>query len=274
MLEHLQLSLRPTLFTLGVVPDNIIQAHGSFATQRCIECKRPYVDEKMQQCISRSVVPRCDHEDCHGLVKPDIVFFGEALPPDFHKQLMLPRYVSVVYNACREYAHDFACSSDKSFSPASIPIRWSRWKSHADMLRIIYSESDLCIIMGTSLTVQPFASLPQLCCAGTPRLLINRERVGGLGTRPDDVVILEDCDSGIRRLAAALGWIDELERAWTRTQGIQVVANKANPQTDPDDLEQRIDRLAEEIDDSLKLSRDHRKYLQTLTGSVSDQDHR
>lgn len=34
------------------------------------------------------------------------------------------------------------------------------------------------IVIGTSLQVQPFASLPQYCKPGVPRLLINREAVG------------------------------------------------------------------------------------------------
>lgn len=38
---------------------------------------------------------------------------------------------------------------------------------------------DLLIVMGTSLKVQPFASLTGRVSAAVPRLLINRERVGG-----------------------------------------------------------------------------------------------
>lgn len=53
-------------------------------------------------------------------------------------------------------------------------------------------EADLCIVMGTSLTVQPFASLPQMTQDDTPRVLINQEQVGGLGSRADDVLLLGD----------------------------------------------------------------------------------
>lgn len=61
----------------GVPEKKIIEAHGSFATQRCIECKRPYDDEKIKKAVINSAIPRC--ERCNGLVKPDIVFFGEAV---------------------------------------------------------------------------------------------------------------------------------------------------------------------------------------------------
>lgn len=58
-----------------------------------------------------SVIPKC--EECEeGVVKPDVVFFGEMLPERFH------------YFADRDFVH-----------------------------------ADLLIIMGSSLVVQPFASL-------------------------------------------------------------------------------------------------------------------
>ena len=55
----------------------IVEAHGSFATQRCIECKAPYDAEKMKEVIMKMAIPKC--EKCKGLVKPDIVFFGEGV---------------------------------------------------------------------------------------------------------------------------------------------------------------------------------------------------
>lgn len=147
----------------GVPDEAIIEAHGSFATQRCIECKTAYPEDLMNKAISAKEVPYCTIPQCNGLVKPDIVFFGEQLPEYFFQNRTLP------------------------------------------------AQADLCIVMGTSLSVQPFASLPDFCNEDVPRLLINRERVGSLGSRTDDVLLLEDCDSGARKLAVALGWEDELE---------------------------------------------------------------
>lgn len=61
----------------GVPDDKIIEAHGSFATQRCIDCGAPYDDDLIKVHIKEKTIPRC--EGCRGLVKPDIVFFGEAV---------------------------------------------------------------------------------------------------------------------------------------------------------------------------------------------------
>lgn len=59
----------------------IIEAHGSFATQRCIECRTPFDAEKIKKAVLSDgiEVPRCERKRCGGLVKPDIVFFGEAV---------------------------------------------------------------------------------------------------------------------------------------------------------------------------------------------------
>jgi len=75
----------------GVPIDKIVEAHGSFATQRCIDCKHPYPDEAIQECIlggpdenGEVRIPQCERKGCGGLVKPDIVFFGEGVRFSFH----------------------------------------------------------------------------------------------------------------------------------------------------------------------------------------------
>ncbi len=91
-------------------------------------------------------------------------------------------------------------------------------------------------------------------------VLINSEAVGGLGSRSDDVLILGDCDAGVRKLAAALGWLEELEALWAKTQ-------PEKPQEKPDEppktkdqkIEDEVERLTAEVDHALKISGDHDK---------------
>lgn len=200
----------------GVPADKMVEAHGSFATQRCIDCKTPYSDENIKEAIAIKEVPYCERVNCGGLVKPDIVFFGEALPESFFLNRALP---------------------------------------HA---------ADLAIVMGTSLTVQPFASLPMLVREETPRILINMERVGGLGSRPDDVLILEDCDTGVRKLADALGWRDELEALWksTRPEEPEKKVGHEKPKDKQAELEASIEELTKGVEKTLKLSEDHQKQFE------------
>ena len=196
----------------GVPEDKIVEAHGSFARQSCIECHSSYPEDLMKKAIDAREVPHCQTPQCNGLVKPEIVFFGEQLPENFHRNRALPR------------------------------------------------EADLCIVMGTSLTVQPFASLPGFCGDHVPRVLINLERVGDLGSRADDVLLLGDCDTGVRRLANALGWMDELESAWQATRSLPIedsTVRSAPAKSKDEKLHDEIASLTEDVDKSLRISNDY-----------------
>ena len=195
----------------GVPDDKIVEAHGSFARQCCIECKTPYPHDLMKEAIEKRNVPHCLTPQCNGLVKPEIVFFGEGLPEEFHKNRALP------------------------------------------------TAADLCIVMGTSLSVQPFASLPDFCSEGVPRVLLNLEHVGSLGSRPDDVLLLGDCDAGVRKLASALGWLEELEAVWIQTSPDDgTKQGETTPIKSKDEiLEDEIAKLTKEVDKSLQISSIH-----------------
>eukprot|EP00741_Cyanophora_paradoxa_P007889 tig00001224_g7633.t1 len=65
----------------GIEPELLVEAHGSFAGARCIDCRLPYDTEFMRAEVMAGKIPRCP--DCKGLAKPSIVFFGEGLPPRF-----------------------------------------------------------------------------------------------------------------------------------------------------------------------------------------------
>ncbi|XP_061073069.1 NAD-dependent protein deacetylase sirtuin-2 isoform X2 [Conger conger] len=95
-------------------------------------------------------------------------------------------------------------------------------------MKMDFPRCDLLIIMGTSLQVQPFASLVSRVPKSTPRLLINMEKTGqsdalmgmlGFGGGMDfdsakayrDVAYLSTCDEGCLALADLLGWKAELE---------------------------------------------------------------
>ncbi|PNS20632.1 Conserved oligomeric Golgi complex subunit 4 [Sphaceloma murrayae] len=194
----------------GVPDDKIVEAHGSFANQSCIECKRGYPDKEIREHIESGKVPHC--KTCDGLVKPEIVFFGEQLPEVFHRNRELP------------------------------------------------AEADLCIVLGTSLQVQPFASLPSYCRDGVPRVLINKEQVGGLGSRTDDLLLLGDCDKGVRKLAEACGWADELEALWAQTapKSAGDLGKQAGEPKDRDEaLQDEVDKLTREVDETLDISKSH-----------------
>lgn len=196
----------------GVSDTKIVEAHGSFATQRCIDCKTPYPDNLMKESVQASRVPHCQTPECNGLVKPDIVFFGEALPHRFFEHAHVPQL------------------------------------------------SDLAIIIGTSLTVQPFASLPQAVPEGVPRVLFNMERVGDLGTRADDVCVLGNCDDSARSLAEELGWTAELQKLFRAKGGKDTLISTAEQDKSDthDSVESNIEKITSDIGSNLTIGDDDR----------------
>ena len=58
--------------------ENVIELHGNLEEYVCMSCGRRYPSEKVEELLKTEEVPRC--EECGGLLKPNVVFFGEALP--------------------------------------------------------------------------------------------------------------------------------------------------------------------------------------------------
>lgn len=89
-------------------------------------CKQKILAGETPVLCNQKVDPQCK-----GIVKPDIVFFGESLPPKFHRNVQ------------------------------------------RDCLG-----AGLLIVMGTSLSVFPFAGLIDMVRPECPRLLLNMEPAG------------------------------------------------------------------------------------------------
>lgn len=72
----------------GIPAEKIVEAHGSFLTATCIRCREKYDCEEIRSLIFDDQVPKCSKtKRCSGVIKPDIVFFGEDLPRRFQLYL-------------------------------------------------------------------------------------------------------------------------------------------------------------------------------------------
>ncbi|KAF0992715.1 hypothetical protein HZS_1327, partial [Henneguya salminicola] len=65
----------------GLESKHIIEAHGTLTTASCINCHAKFSIEIFKQCVQSETISYCSQ--CNGLVKPDVVFFGERLPEYF-----------------------------------------------------------------------------------------------------------------------------------------------------------------------------------------------
>lgn len=65
----------------GNSPDKIIEIHGTAFSVSCLSCRKKYDRDEIQERIKSGVkVPYCD--DCDGILKPDTISFGQAMPED------------------------------------------------------------------------------------------------------------------------------------------------------------------------------------------------
>jgi|MDTE01.2.fsa_nt_gb NAD-dependent deacetylase sirtuin 2 len=171
----------------GVPAELTVAAHGNFDSATCIDTGASVDPNELKAAIDAGPQGWQALRDREGgLVKPDIVFFGEGLPRRFFELATqdLPR--------CK-----------------------------------------LLLVIGTSLSVQPFAQLVGHVPENCVRCLVNRDAVGrrdpripiavarhlgsgsldyGNAANYRDVALLGACDDGIRSLAASLGWADDLDR--------------------------------------------------------------
>ena len=81
---------------------DVIELHGNLRKNFCRDCRRRYDDEAM---LVEKEVQRC--EACDGLIRPDVVWFGELLPQD-----------------AVERAETCARSSDVFFSVGTSAVVW------------------------------------------------------------------------------------------------------------------------------------------------------
>lgn len=102
---------------------NVIELHGSPSVHRCLDCGKTWTFIEIQARVHRNETPHCDH--CNGVVKPDITFFGEALP---------------------------AGAIEKAVQEAS--------------------NADLMLVLGSTLVVQPAATIPLYTLQSGGRLAI------------------------------------------------------------------------------------------------------
>ena len=100
----------------------LYELHGSPAHHHCLSCQKYYSYNDIAPIVQSGSCPRCE---CGGIIKPEIVFYGEQLDSDLLEQAFA----------------DFA-------------------------------SADLALVLGSSLTVNPAALLPQYTLRGGGKLAI------------------------------------------------------------------------------------------------------
>ena len=168
-------------YLAGVPEDKIIEAHGSFQKSYCTKCKKSYDLKWLKTEIfspeRNDGVPKC--VDCNGVVRPDVVLFGEPLPSRFWENI------------------------DSDFQ-------------QCDLLLVL--GTSLVVSPFNTLVGKPRSSVPRcyinLTKPGKTGTLLGWLMTMGANvdfSRETDLVLLGDCDDTVRQLADRLDWREELE---------------------------------------------------------------
>jgi NAD-dependent deacetylase sirtuin 2 len=173
-----------------------VEAHGSFFTAHCTnsECHKEYHHLDIKDAIMRGSVPRC--EACGWLVKPDITFFGEALPQRFSQLVQ----------------HDFPQCDLLIVIGTSLQVR-----PFNELIEWVPTTTPRLLINREEVGKKNFIS--------TTKPIDPRVSSGGSGgfrfgecDNHRDAQFLGDCESGILLLAKLLGWQEELEQMMAKAK--------------------------------------------------------
>lgn len=187
LLRHYTYNIDSLESAAGLSGEFMVQAHGSFSSSHCMRCTKAYPPWWFRQYVLEAEVPKCLM--CTHLVKPDIVFHGEALPKEFHKRCA---------SDLRKATFLLALGTSFSVQPFISLIR----KTRQGCTRLMIKKTEL-------------ESLEKL------KVDILKDIKNGPAFNPSevprDVMWQMECDEGCWQLADRLGWGAELIRLMEET---------------------------------------------------------
>jgi len=95
----------------------VLDMHGNFLHSHCLSCRKAYEYDELKSMVLQYVIPHCS---CRGIIKPDIVFFGEDVKY-YHQALELAQNADlffVIGTSCVVYP----AASLPQFVPGKIVI--------------------------------------------------------------------------------------------------------------------------------------------------------
>ncbi|KAL5000521.1 hypothetical protein BDV10DRAFT_192824 [Aspergillus recurvatus] len=154
----------------GVLPENIVQCHGSFATATCVKCQYKVAGDELYDDIKKGVVPEC--EQCRKRIAED------SQKPQGQKR---KRNSTGTHKDRSKSGGDSSDGEDYeiptpgvmkpdiTFFGEDLPDEFGRRLLHHDRDKV-----DLVIVIGTSLKVAPVAEVPGVLPPHIPQIYISR----------------------------------------------------------------------------------------------------
>jgi NAD-dependent histone deacetylase SIR2 len=182
----------------GILPEKLIQCHGSFATASCFECKYQVPGETIFADIKAGRIPRCDR--CAARIRALQAPGSMKRKRSRNGQEKKRRRYGDVDSSDDEYDIQEAgiMKPDITFFGEPLPDRFSERLTNHDKHLV-----DLVIVIGTSLKVAPVSEVVPYLPANIPQMYISRDPVSHVNF---DIDMLGDCDVVVTELCKRLGW--------------------------------------------------------------------
>ncbi|XP_036440878.1 NAD-dependent protein deacetylase sirtuin-3 isoform X1 [Colossoma macropomum] len=185
----------------GIPDDKLVEAHGSFATASCHLCYTPFpAEEAKVKSNSAKLQLLLKDYCCDHLASICILYLAFLLLFFFQTAIMSDSVPTCSFCSA-------TVKPNVVFFGEDLPEKYFQ---HAQD----FPRADLLMIMGTSLQIEPFASLVSTVKSNVPRLLLNRHAVGPFERKPlrrGDYMELGDLVDSVTRLAEILGWHTEIQ---------------------------------------------------------------
>jgi len=129
--------------------ENVIELHGNIQRSRCIKCNRYYQEVEITETKK---VPTCE---CGGYIRPDVVWFGEMLPP---------KALETAFQVCRSCELFFSIGTSAVVQPAaSLPLVAK--ESGAYVVEVNIERTEITSILNEALLGKSGEVLPEIVTA-------------------------------------------------------------------------------------------------------------
>ncbi|KAL8970695.1 MAG: hypothetical protein Q9197_003678 [Variospora fuerteventurae] len=198
----------------GILPEKLIQCHGSFATATCVECGYRVKCKEIYNDLKAGRVARCDR--CVRTLRQTKPFGIKRKRSMNGIPLNKKKRQSYEDSTDDEEDYDIAVAGvmkpDITFFGEDLPETF-----HDRLVRHDKDLVDLVLVIGTSLKVSPVSEVSGFLPAETPQIYISREPCQHIDF---DIDFLGECDSIITELCRRAGW--DLQHEMVRDDGVDV----------------------------------------------------
>lgn len=224
----------------GILPEKLVQCHGSFATAACLECGHKVSGDTIHEDIQQCRVPRC--QLCIDRLREK---HAQDLQATEHSVLKRKRSSAGTKSSAkrsksrrREEWEDTSSESGNDHQDISDPLAAAGVLKpsitffgealpstfHDSLMEKCRPLVDLVLVIGTSLQVAPVSEIPGFLPKHVPQIYISRESCKHVGF---DVELLGECDEVVGELVRRAGW-ERLDKVAEGAKGTMAGKDKAD----------------------------------------------